>query len=58
MGAGGGGVSGLVGRAERAAGGNPGGLPAGGVRGMSTWAKLQNNEEPRAVNKEVVASAP
>ena len=31
VGAGGGGVSGLVGRAERAAGGNPGGLPAGGV---------------------------
>lgn len=51
-------VSGLVGRAERAAGGNPGGLPAGGVRGMSTWAKQQNNEEPRAVNKEVVASTP
>ena len=44
-GGGGGVVSGLVGRAERAVGGIPGGLPAGGVRGMSTWAKQQNNEE-------------
>lgn len=46
-------VSGLVGRAERAVGGIPGGLPAGGVKGMSTWAKQQNNEEPRAVNKDI-----